>query len=181
MQTDRTDNSLRPSSSGGTRGSGSLPPGFDTATPNLPVLGPRGDAGVPPRLKVVGKLNAIDIDASVVVRSVLVYVCWREFDGKGEVLVKPHSRHERVHYTSDQLLKLHEIHQNIHLMEPIYFSASQARGHYFGSGSHDWHGRSGQSTLFGDVKSWDTIYGNKESSQLNSGHEKIRQLSKWGS
>ncbi|KAJ8492839.1 hypothetical protein OPV22_014560 [Ensete ventricosum] len=46
MQTDRTDNSLRPSSSG------SLPPGFDTAASNLPVLGPHGDAGAPVPVKV---------------------------------------------------------------------------------------------------------------------------------
>ncbi|THU62323.1 hypothetical protein C4D60_Mb01t03920 [Musa balbisiana] len=184
MQTDRTDNSLRPSSSGGTRGSGRLPPGFDTAASNLPVLGPRGDAGAPLPLKVVGKLNSIDIDASVVVRSVLFYVCWREFDRKGEVVVKPHSQ---AMQTSGDILKLkQEIEPELFLDDESWGlsdanSAGQAQGHYFGSGSRDWHGRSGQSTLFGDVKSWDTIYGNKESSQLNSGHEKVQQLSKRGS
>lgn len=78
MQTDRTDNSLRPSSSGGTRGSGSLPPGFDTAASNLPVLGPRGDAGAPLPLKVVGKLNSIDVWLLWADWSLRLWIAWSD-------------------------------------------------------------------------------------------------------
>lgn len=59
--------------------------------------------------------------------------------------------------------------------------ASQSQSHYFEPESRDWRGRSGQSTSFGDERSWDTIRENKESNNLDSGHQEIRQLNKQGS
>lgn len=57
--------------------------------------------------------------------------------------------------------------------------ASQSQSRYFEPESRDWRGRSGQSTSFGDERSWDTIRENKES--MDSGHQEIRQLNKQGS
>ncbi|RWW51113.1 hypothetical protein BHE74_00042565, partial [Ensete ventricosum] len=59
--------------------------------------------------------------------------------------------------------------------------ASQSQSRYLEPESRDWRGRSGQSTSFGDERSWDTIRENKESNNLNSGHQEIRQLNKQGS
>ncbi|RRT59341.1 hypothetical protein B296_00018282 [Ensete ventricosum] len=89
---------------------------------------------------------------------------------------------ECVHYTKDQLLQLREVCQNIHLLKALLsMLASQSQSRYLEPESRDWRGRSGQSTSFGDERSWDTIRENKESNNLNSGHQEIRQLNKQGS
>ncbi|KAJ8460397.1 hypothetical protein OPV22_033323 [Ensete ventricosum] len=107
---------------------------------------------------------------------------------------------ECIHYTKDQLLQLREAAQTpediLKLkqeMDAELFPenqtwghsdanlASQSQNHYLEPESRDWRGRSGQSTSFGDERSWDTIRENKESNNLNSGHQEIRQLNKQGS
>ncbi|CAL9171917.1 unnamed protein product [Musa hybrid cultivar] len=173
MQTDQTVISLRPGGGGsGSRGSRIFGTRFDSSA----------SAGVPISLKVEQLFR---------VSSNIVSLFCQTGDSRFE------SR-ECIHYTKDQLLQLREGVQTpediLKLKQEIDAElfpenqtwghsdanlASQSQSRYFEPESRDWRGRSGQSTSFGDERSWDTIRENKES--VDSGHQEIRQLNKQGS
>ncbi|XP_010927939.1 eukaryotic translation initiation factor [Elaeis guineensis] len=156
MQSDQTGLSLRPGGGGGNRGSRTLAPRFDFGGSSLSSSSSSSDLPVLRHRGGAGTTLPFKIGDS-----------W--FEG-----------HERIRYTRDQLLRLHqvvEIPEDIlkvkREIEAEIFNEDQTWGRSdvnlqtqsqsrsYEPDNRDWRGRLGQLPSVGEEKSWDTIRDNK--------------------
>ncbi|XP_010904622.1 eukaryotic translation initiation factor [Elaeis guineensis] len=175
MQSDQTVLSLRPGG-GGNRGSRLLAPRFDFGGSSLNSSSSSSAASDLPVLRPHGGAGtALSFKAGD---------SW--FEGR-----------ERIRYTRDQLLQLHEVVEipedilkvKQEIEAEIYDEdqtwgrseanlQTQSQSRYYEPDNRDWRGRSGQLPSVGEDRSWDRIRDNKEAHASNLRPQEINQFNK---